>query len=217
MGENTVAKMESIKVWDIFVRGFHWALVGSMIGMYISGEEMKSVHIRLGYFVMVLVLVRIVWGFIGTKHARFVDFLYRPAEIFHYLKSLLFGKPIHYIGHNPAGGLMVLVMLITLLATTYAGLKALAADGKGPLANIDQSILSSAYADEDEHEEEEEHYPKSYRDKAKDEFWEEIHKVMTTSMLFFVVIHICGVLVSSWLHRENLILSMITGKKKSTA
>lgn len=206
---------KSINVWDIFVRVFHWALVGSIIGMYISAKKMNSVHIRLGYLVIALVLARIVWGFIGTKHARFGDFLYRPAEIYQYLKSLFTGKPIHYIGHNPAGGLMILVMLIALLSTAFAGLKTIAADGKGPLAHTSQSLLSSAYADEDEHEGDEKNHPKFQRDVEKHEFWEEIHEGMTSVMLFLIFIHICGVLASSWLHKENLILSMITGKKKS--
>jgi cytochrome b len=207
--------MDSINVWDIFVRIFHWALVGSMLGLYISAEEMQGVHIRLGYFVIGLVLARFVWGFIGTKHARFGDFLYKPSEIFRYLKRLFTSKPIHYLGHNPAGGLMVLVMLIAVLATTFAGLKALAAEGKGPLANTNRSFLSSAYADEDEHEADEEHHAESGRNNSKDESWEKIHKGMTNFMLFLIAIHLCGVLVSSWLHRENLILSMITGKKKA--
>lgn len=209
--------MKSIKVWDRFVRFFHWALVGSIIGLYVSGEKMQGVHSRLGYFVIALVMARIVWGFIGTKHARFGDFLYSPTDIFKYIKSLFIGKPIHYVGHNPAGGLMVFVMLIALLATTFAGLNALAAEGKGPLASTDLSILSSAQADEDEHEEDEhrKYDTKSRRSEGKNEFWEEIHEGMTSFMMFLIIIHICGVLVSSWLHKENLILSMITGRKRS--
>lgn len=209
--------MESIKVWDIFVRIFHWALVGSMLGQYISGDELKGVHYRLGYFIIILVLARIVWGFIGTKHARFGDFLYRPVDIINYLKSLFSGKPIHYMGHNPAGGLMIVVMLIALLATTFTGLKALASDGKGPLANADTVILSVAYADSDEHEEGEgEHYASdSPPTQEKEEFWEEAHEMMVNFMLCLIGIHIAGVVVSSWLHKENLILSMITGRKKS--
>lgn len=209
-------KMKSVKVWDIFVRIFHWALVGSMIGQYISGEEFQGVHIRLGYVVVILVLARIVWGFVGTKHARFVDFLYKPTEILKYLKSLFVGRPIHYIGHNPAGGFMVFVMLIALMAATFTGLKALAADGKGPLANTKTSISRLAYADDDEHEgdEGEKYHSDALRNEQKEEFWEEQHKIMTSFMLFLIIVHIGGVFLSSWMHKENLILSMITGKKK---
>lgn len=209
--------MKSIKVWDLFVRIFHWTLVALMIGMYISGEKFKGVHIYLGYFIIMLVLARIAWGFIGTKHARFGDFLYGPTKIFYYLRSLFSGKPIHYVGHNPAGGLMVLVMLIALPVTTFTGLKALAADGQGRPANTNVSFFKLAYADKDEHQEDEgeKYHSDALQNKGKEEFWEEMHEIMTSFMLFLIIIHIFGVLVSSWLHRENLILSMISGKKKS--
>ena len=208
--------MKSVKVWDIFVRIFHWALVGSLVGQYISGEEFKGVHIRLGYGVIMLVLARIVWGFMGTKHARFADFLYRPTEILNYLKSFFVGRPIHYIGHNPAGGLMIFVMLIALTATTFTGLKTLGAHGKGPLANSKTSISRLAYAD-DEHEghEGKKDHSNALGNQQKEKFWKQTHEFMTGFMLFLIIVHIGGVLASSWLHKENLILSMITGKKKS--
>ena len=123
--------MKSEKVWDIFVRTFHWTLVGSMIGLYLSGDNFESVHTILGYFVICLVLLRIIWGFIGTKHARFHDFIYRPSKIYHYLKSLINGNPTHYTGHNPAGGLMVIVMLLSLLVTAFTGLRLSVARGRG--------------------------------------------------------------------------------------
>lgn len=209
--------MQSIKIWDMFVRIFHWALVGLLVGQYISGEAFKGVHIRLGYGVIILVLARIVWGFVGTKHARFADFLYKPSEIFNYLKSLFVGRPIHYRGHNPAGGLMVFVMLIVLMATIFTGLKTLAADGKGPLANTKTAVSGLAYADEDQHEGHggEKYHSNAFRNEGKEKFWKEIHEMMTGFMLFLIIVHIGGVLASSWLHKENLILSMITGKKKS--
>ena len=208
--------MNSVKVWDIFVRIFHWTLVGSIIGLYLSGEEFKSIHIRLGYFVTCLVLARIIWGFVGTKHARFNDFLYRPRTIYDYFKSLIKGNPKHYLGHNPAGGLMIIVMLFTLLVTAFTGLKTLAIEGQGPLATTDISILRVAYADEDEHDDDDD---PTYRDghhqkKQKDDFWEDIHESMTSFMIFLVIAHVGGVIVSSWIHKENLLVGMITGRKK---
>lgn len=209
-------KIESIKVWDLFVRVFHWSLVGSIMGLYMSGEALKGVHYRLGYFVIILAVARIIWGFIGTKHARFRDFLYRPIEILNYVKSLFVGSPIHYIGHNPAGGLMIVLMLIALLATTFTGLKALATEGQGPLANSNIAILRLVYADGNEHEDEDDEKINSgsLQNEEKEHFWEQMHETMTHFMLFLISIHIAGVLVSSWLHKENLIIAMITGKKK---
>ena len=206
--------MKSEKVWDIFVRTFHWTLVGSMIGLYLSGDDFESVHTILGYFVICLVLLRIIWGFMGPKHARFHDFLYRPIKIYHYLKSLINGNPTPYIGHNPAGGLMVIVMLLSLLVTAFTGLKALGSEGKGPLANTEMFIIRIAYADEDD---EDDHSYKSakHQKNQEKEFWEEIHESMTSFMLFLIFIHIAGVIVSSWVHKENLIWAMINGKKKT--
>ncbi len=130
-----------IKVWDIFVRIFHWTLMGTMIGLYWSGETYESLHIYLGHLLICLVLLRIIWGFVGTKHALFYDFLYRSSIICDYLRSLIKGNPKHYMGHNPAGGLMIIVMLFTLLVTAFTGLKTLGSEGQGPLANTDSSIF----------------------------------------------------------------------------
>ena len=208
--------MKSEKVWDIFVRTFHWTLVGSMIGLYLSGDDFESVHTILGYFVICLVLLRIIWGFIGTKHARFHDFLYRPSKIYHYLKSLINGNPTHYIGHNPAGGLMVIVMLLSLLVTAFTGLKTLGSEGKGPLTNAGISILRFAHADEDQDDDDDRTYKASHHQKNhKEEFWEEIHESMTSFMIFLIITHLVGVIVSSWIHKENLILTMINGRKKT--
>jgi cytochrome b len=207
-------EMKAFKVWDIFIRIFHWTLAGSIIGLYLSGEEFKSVHFRLGYFVACLVLARIVWGFVGTKHARFINFLYGPRTIYDYLKSLIKGNPKHYLGHNPAGGLMIVVMLITLLVIVFSGLKTLAIEGKGPLSTTDISILRVAYADEDGHDDNPAYKDGHRQKEQKDEFWEDIHELMTSFMIFLVIVHVGGVIVSSWIHKENLIIGMITGIKK---
>jgi len=93
-----------IKVWDIAVRVFHWTLVGCFAIAFISSENSRKLHVIFGYSVLLLVLFRILYGFVGTKYARFSDFLYDPAQIADYPKGLLIGRPKHYIGHNPARG-----------------------------------------------------------------------------------------------------------------
>lgn len=204
--------INSVKVWDVFIRIFHWTLVGSMLGMYLSGENFKGAHVYLGYFIICLILARVWWGFLGPKHVRFSDFLYRPGTIWNYLKSLIKGNPKHYLGHNPAGGLMIIIMLAALLLTTFTGLKNLGSKGKGPLANNVVSIVPPAYADGNELNENDNH--PTYRPKNQsNEFWEEIHESMTSFMIFLVIVHVAGVIVSSWVHKENLILGMITGRK----
>jgi cytochrome b len=218
--------MKTIKVWDIFIRVFHWSLVASIIVQLITAESLKNVHATVGYFIVIMLLMRIVWGFVGSKHARFSDFIYPPKDILDYLKGIFKGKPKHYIGHNPAGGAMVIALLFCLLLTTFAGLKTLGAHGKGPLANLSLSPVNEAYADRDRdksHADREDHDDRKYNredrkenDNAggKEHFWKEIHEFFVGVLLFLIVIHICGVIVSSYLHRENFILAMITGKKK---
>ncbi|MGE5257209.1 MAG: cytochrome b/b6 domain-containing protein [Hyphomicrobiales bacterium] len=208
--------MKSVQVWDVFVRTFHWTLVGAILGMFLTAETFENAHVSLGYFVIVLVLARLFWGFFGTRHARFTDFVYGPGAIISYLKGLIKGNPKHYIGHNPAGGLMIIVMLLSLLVTAYTGLKTIGSEGRGPLAADGYSIVRPAYAHRGEPDgKNAEHPGRKHRAKnPQHEFWEEIHEGMTDFMIFLVVVHVGGVIVSSWIHQENLVLAMITGKKK---
>ncbi len=202
-----MSNTKTTKVWDLPVRIFHWSLVTFFAISYLTGDELETVHAWSGYIVTTLILFRILWGFIGTKYARFSDFIYSPAEVKAYLKSLLTTSPRHYLGHNPAGGVMVLVLLASLVFTTFSGLKAYGAEGHGPLASVDVSLISTAYADSDEHDGHKEH------EGEEDEFWEEIHEFFGNFTLFMVLIHIGGVVVSSRLHKENLAKAMVTGNK----
>lgn len=110
------------RVWDPFVRFHHWALVGSFVLAWITAEESMLLHEQVGYFMLVLITLRLAWGVIGTQHARFTDFIYSPAKTFAYLSSLKRGKPEHYTGHNPAGGWMIILLLAMLLATIGSGI-----------------------------------------------------------------------------------------------
>ena len=210
-----------IKVWDIAVRVFHWSLVGCFAIAFISAEDFRKLHVVFGYSVLFLVLFRILYGLVGTKYARFSDFLYPPARITDYLKGLLTGRSKHYIGHNPVGGFMILIMLLSLLALTLTGLKAYGVKGHGPLAKYEISFMTNAFADSDEKENHDEHDNRKRRSQKnnrtekneKDEFWEGVHEIVAYFTLFLVSIHIMGVLVSSLVHRENLIKAMITGRK----
>jgi cytochrome b len=211
-----------IKVWDIAIRVFHWALVVCFAIAFISSEETRKLHVIFGYSVLFLVLFRILYGFVGPKYARFSDFLYRPFQITDYLKGLLIGRPKHYIGHNPAGGLMTVILLLSLLCLTLTGLKAYGVKGHGPLAKHEISIMTNAVADSDDKGNHDEHDSRKSRIKKnqrvekneKDEFWEEVHETIAYFTLFLVSIHIMGVFVSSLVHREYLIKAMITGSKE---
>ena len=112
-----------IRVWDPLVRIFHWGLVVAFSVAYLSGDEENSVHIYSGYIVLGLITFRVLWGLVGTRYARFSNFVYSPNAVVQYLKDLLARKPEHYIGHNPAGGARVLAMLLCLFVGSVSGLK----------------------------------------------------------------------------------------------
>jgi cytochrome b len=202
----------SIKVWDPLVRIFHWSLVIFFTIAFLTGDEDSSLHIYAGYAVIGLVLFRILWGFVGTEHARFNDFIFGPSKVITYLKNMASSSPQHYIGHNPAGGYMVVLLLVTLLIVTFTGLKVYGTEGHGPLAtNNVVSVLSTAKADEKESGESNE--AGEIVGKAGEKYWEEVHEVASYFMLALIALHILGVIISSKVHKENLVKAMITGKK----
>ena len=104
-------------VWDPLVRIFHWTLVLAFITAYLTGDEENALHIYSGYYILGLVVFRILWGIIGSKYARFSSFNLSPRALVDYLTSLFSsGKGKQYTGHNPAGSWMVIIMLLSLLA-----------------------------------------------------------------------------------------------------
>jgi cytochrome b len=112
-------------IWDLPLRLFHWLLVLSMIASYTTaklGFDWMQYHFYLGYWTLGLLIFRLVWGFIGPRHARFSSFIYRPSAIWLYLKSLLNRDSHRTIGHNPVGGLMVIVMLLLVAVQATTGL-----------------------------------------------------------------------------------------------
>jgi cytochrome b len=208
-----------IKVWDIAVRAFHWTLVGCFAFAFVSAEDFRKLHVVFGYSVLLLVLFRILYGFVGTRYARFSDFIYPPGQIVDYLKGLLIGRPKHYMGHNPAGGFMIIILLLSLLSLTLTGLKAYGIKGHGALAKHEISFVTNAFADSDDNETHDEEGSRKQRSQKnhvndKDEFWKEAHEIFVYLILFLISTHIMGVLVSSLVHRENLIKAMITGRKQ---
>lgn len=201
-----MAEEARIKVWDIAVRVVHWTLLVVFFVAYFSGDE-DLLHVYAGYGVLALVAFRIVWGFVGTQHARFADFVYGPAATLRYVRSLFSSKPIHYLGHNPLGGWMVVALLLSLIGTCWSGLEAYGQEGHGPLAQHGGLLISSASANDEEGGE-------TNGEAEGDEFWEEIHEAFSNATLVLVFLHVAGVLIASAVHRENLIRSMITGYKK---
>jgi cytochrome b len=184
---------KQIKVWDPLVRSFHWILAASFLLAYASGEDFLTLHSWAGYTIGIALLVRIVWGFIGTPYARFTDFVTSPGKAFQYAKDALFMRAKRYIGHNPAGGLMIVTMIVSLLITTFTGIALFgAAEQAGPMASL---FAASGSIWEDP--------------------LEEVHEFFANFTLLLVAIHVAGVIVESMLHRENLVGSMINGFKRA--
>jgi cytochrome b len=175
-------------VWDPFVRIFHWSLVIAFTVAYLV-EEPLSVHVWAGYVVGVLVVARVIWGFIGSGHARFSDFAYNPAESLRYMHDLIRFRAKHYLGHSPGGAAMVFALLVFLAATVVTGLIVYGGDQQaGPLAGMFS--------------------------KETGEAMEEVHELFANITLAIVFFHLAGVAQASFIPRENLVRAMITGYKR---
>ena len=186
------ANKREISVWDPLVRIFHWSLVGFFFIAYITDDNFLTIHSWAGYFILGLLTVRIIWGLIGTKHARFSDFVFKPSHIAQFLKDTLSLKAKRYIGHNPAGGAMVILLMLSLFMTSFSGLIIFGIEeSQGPLASW---LSGTSHSVED--------------------FFEEIHEFFANFTLFLVLVHVAGVLIESLIHKENLVSSMINGKKR---
>lgn len=181
-----------IKVWDPLVRVFHWTLAASFIIAYATEDDLMSLHVWAGYVLLAAILIRLVWGFIGTRHARFSDFVTKPSVAIQYLKDTIQLKANRHIGHNPAGGLMIVIMMISLVLTGISGLMIYGAEEHaGPLASW--FVGTGEYWEEP---------------------LEEIHEFFANFTLLLVIIHLGGIVVESLVHHENLVRAMWDGYKK---
>ena len=115
--------IRQVLIWDAPVRVFHWLMVLSFIGAYVTAESerWRLAHVTLGYTMAGLVAFRILWGLIGTRHARFSSFVQGPAAVLRYLRTLVSGRPEHHAGHNPAGALAIVALLGMTLAVAATG------------------------------------------------------------------------------------------------
>jgi cytochrome b len=205
----------SVKVWDPLVRYGHWALVAAFTTAYLSGEEEgdgpDQLHVWSGYAVGVIVVVRIVWGLIGTRHARFSDFAYSPMSALRYFGDLIRGHARRYVGHSPIGAAMVVALLVCLSATVWTGLVAYGDTGKGPLATAAGLVMTPAHADQDERSSD---GGEGRGGKGGESIVGELHGTLANVTLGLVILHILGVGFASFTHRENLVGAMFTGRKR---
>jgi cytochrome b len=183
------------KVWDLPVRIFHWLLVLAIIGAYVSnraGVEYFNYHLWCGYTVVVLVSFRILWGIVGTYHARFRNFVRGPIHTLRYGFATLRNREKHYTGHNPLGAVMVIVLLLSLLVHSVLGL--FANDevlNFGPLYGYISNELSIRLTS--------------------------LHKQIFYWIMGAVALHVLAVLAHRVFKKENLVRAMITGDKPAAS
>ena len=117
-----IATENTVKIWDPIVRIGHWTLVLAFFIAYFTEDDFLTQHVWAGYVVGAVVLVRLIWGFVGSKHARFRDFVRSPSGTLGYMRDLTRGSARRYLGHNPAGGAMVVAHLLCITVTVFSGL-----------------------------------------------------------------------------------------------
>ncbi len=178
-------------VWDIWVRLFHWLLVALIVVQFVTGyvgENWLEWHQRTGYVVLGLIIFRVIWGVVGSYHARFGNFVRGPGAIFNYAKSLFRGDAERHLGHNPLGALSVIVMLLSLTVQAVTGL----------FAN-DDVMLEGPYA--------------SLVSKTTSDLLTRIHSINSKVLIGLVVLHLAAITYYFFAKKENLVKAMVTGNK----
>lgn len=181
---------KTVRVWDPAVRLFHWTLAGAFAVAWFSEDDLQALHVNAGYLIGGLILFRVLWGLVGPRHARFSDFVRPPAQVRAYLGQALRFRAPRYLGHNPAGGAMILALLITLTLTVVTGMALYGTtDLAGPLAGAFRGGLAA-------------------------DLLEGLHELGANLTLALVALHLVGVVLSGLEHGENLVKAMVTGRKK---
>jgi cytochrome b len=183
--------MKEIKAWDLYIRLNHWLMVLLFTGLVVTGkseEDYMQWHFYMGYLLSATLITRLLYGFWGAKLARFSMFLTAPKNIYYYAKQLVKGQAPHYLGHNPLGGIMVLVLLISLVLQIVSG-----------LVNSDEVFW----------------YGPMYEWVSEDlqEWLADWHAELADILLALVACHLLAVLVHELALKERLIKAMFNGKK----
>jgi cytochrome b len=179
------------QVWDLPVRVCHWLLVAAFITSYVTnrlGVSYFKYHVWSGYTVIVLVAFRMVWGLVGTRHARFRNFVRGPVRTVRYAAGWLRGEAHHHAGHNPLGAWMVVALLVALLVQATSGL--FGNDeiiNVGPLYGFVTNETSLALTS--------------------------LHRNLFYWLLGAAIVHVLAVIAHRLFKKENLVAAMFTGKK----
>ncbi len=192
------------KVWDPLVRISHWILLVAVATALITRGEPESLHQWAGYVVASYVVFRLFWGVAGPQSARFENFLASPMAGLTYVADLVAGKAKRHVGHSPAGGLMVVALLIGLSGSAATGM-AMESHVRIPAfvaswvpTEANDGGVASEESDAGENE----------------SAWEEVHELFANLVMVLAILHVTGVAIASFKHRENLVRAMVTGNKR---
>ncbi|MFN3912845.1 cytochrome b/b6 domain-containing protein [Hyphomonas sp.] len=178
-----------LRVWDLPTRLFHWSLLALVLVSWFSGgeEDTAVIHRLSGMALAGLIVFRFIWGFAGNEHARFASFFPNPGAILAHLKNTASGKPDRHLGHNPAGGVAVFLLLASVSACVITGLFSSGEGLSGPFVTMFGLDMS------------------------------EIHELAFRALQALVALHLLGVVVETWRARDALVPAMITGQKTRRA
>lgn len=190
MSNRESGRLDRILVWDLPTRVFHWLLVTSYAGAWLTFDDNRYLyaHAFAGYTFCGLLIFRLVWGMIGSRYARFHAFACDWPSVWSYLRALLTGNAARHVGHNPAGSWVILLIICFGIVVSLTGMFTLGGEEQhGPLKGV---LIFAAGTN-----------------------IKEIHQDAAWLMLALTAVHVAGVIIESLLHRENLVLAMITGYK----
>jgi cytochrome b len=182
---------ESRLVWDLPLRLFHWLFALSIVASWVTAElgfDWMQWHFYLGFWMIGLLSFRIIWGFIGPRHARFASFIASPPSTWRYLSNLVKGGSVRTAGHNPAGGLMVILMLLLVALQATTGLFA-----------TDDIVWSGPYN------------PSVSKELGRK--LTTIHHINFNLILAAVVVHLGAIAFYGLVKKQNLVVPMFTGHK----
>ena len=180
-------KTRQVKVWDILVRFTHWTVAAGIIANLLFTEDGSDLHVYVGYTVVGLVVLHLLWGLIGTRYARFTNFFPTPTRLKRHLSALsVRGVDEQHLGHNPLAAIMMLSLWAVII-------------GLGITGYLMESHIFS-------------HIPLL----GNKDLLEEVHELLANSLYLLVPLHIIAAIAMSYWQRQNLIKSMITGKKTVT-
>ncbi|MBL4670998.1 MAG: cytochrome b/b6 domain-containing protein [Arenicella sp.] len=177
-------------VWDLPTRLFHWCLVFAVFYSWLSIEVLENMqhHFYSGYVVLTLLLFRLVWGFVGSHHSRFKSFIFSPSVLLSYSRNITAKSAKRYLGHNPLGGVSVIIMIGVLLAQAMLGLFSSDDYFFGPLSGLISAESIARIS--------------------------ELHSLNSNAVLAIIGLHVLAIIYYKLIKSEPLTSAMLTGNKE---